>query len=93
MSDCVKRFHSCSLQLLKNANIEDKSVEGIVVEPVAPADGDKNKKLSSSLFSCIQVSIFIKTFFSFVIPGRGSVCLQQVLITSGLYYKSLTIVI
>ena len=55
MNDCVKRFHSCSLQLLKKANIEDKQVEGIHVEPTEPVSGgDDNKKLSSSLFSCIQ---------------------------------------
>jgi hypothetical protein len=50
MSDCVKRFHSCSLQLLKEANIEDKRVEGAILEP----ESGKDKKLSSSLFSCIR---------------------------------------
>ena len=54
INDCVKRFHSCSLQLLKNSNIEEKPVKGIVVEPVNDVEGEDNKKLSKSLFSCIQ---------------------------------------
>ena len=55
VSDCVKRFHSCSLQLLKNAEVEDKLVPGINLSPLdAPGTSTENIKLSSSLFACIQ---------------------------------------
>ena len=56
VSECVKRFHACSLQLLKEAELEDKGAQGgIVFEPVeTPGTTTENKKLSSSLFACIQ---------------------------------------
>lgn len=56
VTECVERFHACSLQLLKEAELEDKGAQGgIVFEPVeTPGITSENKKLSSSLFACIQ---------------------------------------